>query len=146
LGEVCTKEGVAVDPTKIEAIKNWPQPTNVKELRSFLGLADYYRRFVEGFSKIVMPQTLLTRKGIRFNWGESFQELENRLTLAPVLAMPSGIEGYVIYSDASMQGLECVLMQHNKVIAYASRQQKNHEKNYLTHDLELVVVIFSLKI
>lgn len=150
LGHIISREGVSVDPVKIEAIKNWPQLTNVKEIRSFLGLAGYYRRFVEGFSKIAVPLTMLTRKGIKFIWGESqkrsFQELKDRLTSAPVLAMPSGTEGYVIYSDACKQGLGCVLMQHERVIAYASRQLRNHEKNYLTHDLELAAVVFALKI
>ena len=150
LGHIISSEGVSIDPTQIEAIKDWPQPTNVKEIRSFLGLAGYYRRFVEGFSKLALLLTTLTRKGVKFNWGEtqkkSFQELKDRLTSAPVLAIPSGTEGYVIYSDASKQGLGCVLMQHERVIAYASRQLRNHERNYPTHDLELAAVVFALKI
>jgi len=141
LGHIKSSEGVSVDPTKIEAIKNWPQPTNVKEIRSFLGLTSYYWGFVEGFSKIAVLLTMLTRKGIKFIWGESqkksFQELKDKITSALVLAMLSGTEGYVIYSDASKQGLGCVLMQHDRVIAYASRQLRNHEKNYPTHHLEL---------
>jgi len=139
-----------VDPAKIEAIENWPRPTNVPEVRSFLGLAGYYRRFVEGFSRIAAPLSQLTKKNLKFHWGESqedsFQKLKNKLTSAPILAMPFGTEGYVIYSDASKSGLGCVLMQHGRVIAYASRQLKNHEKNYPTHDLELTAVIFALKI
>ena len=93
---------------------------------------------------------MLSRKGIKFNWGESqkksFQELKDRLTSAPVLAKLSGTEGYVIYRSASKQGLECVLMQHKRIIAYASIQLRNHEKNYPTHDQELAAVIFALKI
>ena len=150
LGRIISREGVSVNSAKIRAIKNWPQPTNVKEIRSFLGLVGYYRRFVEGSSKIAMPLTMLIRKGIKFIWGESqkrsFQELKDRLTLVPVLAMPSGTEGYVIYSDASKRGLGGVLMQHERVITYASRQLRNHEKNYPTYDLELTAVVFTLKI
>ena len=139
-----------MDPIKIEAIRGWPRPTNVTEVRSFLGLAGYYRRFVEGFSLIVAPMTQLTRKNKKFTWGEeqdrSFLEVKTKLTSAPVLIVPSGTEGFAIYSDASKLGLGCVLMQHGKVIAYASRQLKIHERNYPTHDLELAAVIFALKI
>jgi len=100
-----------VDPVKIEAIKDWPRPTNVTEVRSFLGLAGDYQRFVEGFSRIMSPLTQLTRKDKKFTWGEnqekSFQELKARLTSAPVLAIPSANEGYVIYGDASKLKLGC---------------------------------------
>ncbi|XP_028109546.1 uncharacterized protein LOC114308203 [Camellia sinensis] len=137
-------------PHKVEAIVNWPTPTNVTEVRSFMGLAGYYKRLVQDFSKIVMPLTQLTRKGVAFERSEeqefAFQELKTKLTTAPVLALPSGTEGFVIYSDASHKGLGCVLMQNERVIAYASRQLKPHEKNYPTHDLELAAVVFALKI
>ena len=117
---------------------NWERPTNVAEIRSFLGLAGYYRRFVEGFSKIASPLTCLMRKNTKFEWSNdcerSFQELKTRFTSAPVLTIPSSTEGFVVYSDASRQGLGCVLIQHGKVIAYASRQLKKHELNYPTHD------------
>jgi hypothetical protein len=113
-------------------------------------MAGYYRRFVKDFSKIVAPMTKLTRKGEKFVWTEKctevFEELKNRLTSAPILKLPSGTRGMVIYSDASGQGLGCVLMQHGHVIAYASHQLKVHERNYPTHDLELAAVIFALKI
>jgi hypothetical protein len=92
--------------------------------------------------------TKLTRKEVKFIWSkeyeESFQELKKRLTSALVLAIPLGIEVFMVYSDASKKGLGCVLMQHGKVIAYASRQLKPHEVNYLVHDLELAVVVFAL--
>ena len=139
-----------MDPEKIEAIVNWKPPTNVSEVRSFLGLAGYYRKFVEGFSKIATPLTNPLKKDQKFEWSDtcqhSFKELRQRLTTAPVLALPSGKDGYVVYSDASRQGLGCVLMQNGRVIAYASRQLKKHEQNYPTHDLELAAVVFSLKI
>ncbi|XP_028100871.1 uncharacterized protein LOC114300186 [Camellia sinensis] len=133
LGHVVTKEGVVIDPHKIEAIVKWPTPTNVSEVHSFLCLAGYYRRFVQGFSKIVVLLTQLTQKGVLFEWSEqresAFQELKTRLITTPVLALPSGNEGFEIYSDASHKGLGCVLMQNGRVIAYASRQLKPHEKN-----------------
>jgi len=128
----------------------WPRPLNATEVRNFLGLAGYYRRFVEGFSSISAPLTKLTHKATKFQWTEaceqSFHELKKRLTTAPVLTLPDGNEGYVVYCDASRIGLGCVLMQHGKVIAYASRQLRKHEQNYPTHDLELAAVVFALKI
>ncbi|KAK8936665.1 hypothetical protein KSP39_PZI012024 [Platanthera zijinensis] len=150
LGHVITEQGLSVDPAKVDSILNWSQPTNVTEVRSFLGLAGYYRRFVKDFSKISLPLTQLTRKNVTFQWTENcqtaFDLLKERLTTAPILILPSGTEGFQIYSDASYKGLGCVLMQHGKVIAYASRQLKDAEKNYPTHDLELAAVVFALKI
>ncbi|KAK1414363.1 hypothetical protein QVD17_16561 [Tagetes erecta] len=150
LGHIVSTEGIKMDPAKIEAITKWPRPTSATEVRSFLGLAGYYRRFVEGFSVIALPLTQLLRKGVKFSWNEdrekSFEELKKRLVSAPVLTLPSGTGGYQIYSDASKKGLGCVLMQHGKVIAYASRQLKPYEVNYPTHDLELAAVVFALKI
>ncbi|XP_035841368.1 uncharacterized protein LOC118488233, partial [Helianthus annuus] len=150
LGHVISAEGIMVDPTKVEAITKWPRPTSVTEIRSFLGLAGYYRRFVERFSVIALPLTKLLRKGVKYSWNEeqekSFEELKKRLVSSPILALPSGSGGYQVYSDASKKGLGCVLMQHGKVIAYASRQLKPYEVNYPTHDLELAAVVFALKI
>ncbi|KAH0714755.1 hypothetical protein KY284_007660 [Solanum tuberosum] len=117
---------------------------------SFLGLAGYYKRFVEGFSSISSHLTKLTQKTVKFQWSKayeiSFQELKTRLTTAPVLTLLEGTQGFVVYYDVSRVGLGCVLMQNDKVIAYASRQLRVHEKNYLTFDLELAVVVFALKI
>ena len=150
LGHVISAEGISVDPQKIEAIVNWKLPMNVSEVCSFLGLAGYYRKFVEGFSKIATTLTNLLKKDQKFEWSDtcqhSFMELRQRLTTAPVLALPSGKDGYVVYSDASRQGLGCVLMQDGRVIAYAFYQLKKNEQNYPTHDLELAAVVFALKI
>ena len=138
-----------MDPQKVEAVENLEQPTTMTEVRSFLGLAGYYRRFIEGFSKIAGPLHGLTRKGVKFEWTDrcegSFQTLKERLTSAPVLTLPKGNEGFKVYIDASYQGLGYVLMQHKRVMVYASRQLKKHELNYPTHDLELAAVIFALK-
>ena len=150
LGHVISREGVAVDPSKIEAVLQWERPKTITEVRSFLGLAGYYRRFISGFSQLVLPLTRLTRKGKPFVWNieceEAFQELKNKLTTAPVLTIPDPLGNFEVYSDASKNGLGCVLMQDKKVIAYASRQLRPHEENYPTHDLELAAVVFALKI
>ncbi|KAL0541166.1 hypothetical protein IC582_021205 [Cucumis melo] len=150
LGHVVSKAGVSVDPAKIEAVASWPRPSTVSEVRSFLGLVRYYRRFVENFSRIATPLTQLTRKGAPFVWSkaceDSFQNLKQKLVTAPVLTVLDGSGSFVIYSDASKKHLGCVLMQQGKVVAYASRQLKSHEHNYPTHDLELAAVVFALKI
>ncbi|KAL0537094.1 hypothetical protein IC582_026064 [Cucumis melo] len=150
LGHVVSKAGVSVDPAKIEAVTGWTRPSTVSEVRSFLGLAGYYRRFVENFSRIATPLTQLTRKGAPFVWSkaceDSFQNLKQKLVTAPVLTVPDGSGSFLIYSDASKKGLGCVLMQQGKVVVYASRQLKSHEQNYPTHDLELATMVFALKI
>ncbi|GJV38683.1 putative reverse transcriptase domain-containing protein [Tanacetum coccineum] len=150
LGHVVNRDGIHVDPIKVESVKNWKTPESSIEIRSFLGLAGYYRRFIENFSKMAKPLTLLTQKNKTYVWGdkqdESFRILKEKLCNAPVLALPDGPDDFVVYCDASKQGFRCVLMQRGKVIAYASRQLKKHEKNYTTHDLELGAVVFALKI
>ncbi|OKX69894.1 hypothetical protein AXD71_14845, partial [Listeria monocytogenes] len=150
LGHVVSNEGIKVDPSKIEAVLNWDRPRTPTEVRSFLGLAGYYRRFVQDFAKIATPLTKLTRKNEKFIWNErceeSFQELKTRLVTAPVLALPDDQGNFVIFSGASRKGLGCVLMQHGKVIAYASRQLKPHEQKYPTHDMELAAIVFALNI
>ncbi|GJS89868.1 putative reverse transcriptase domain-containing protein [Tanacetum coccineum] len=147
---VINGDGIHVDPSKIEGVKNWKAPRTLSEVHSFLGLAGYYRRFIEIFSKIAKPLTVLTQKSKTFDWGEeqenAFQTLKGKLCDAPILALPNGPEDFVVYCDTSGLGLGCVLMQKGKVIEYASRQLKIHEKNYTTHDLELGAVVFALKI
>ncbi|GKC59610.1 putative reverse transcriptase domain-containing protein [Tanacetum coccineum] len=150
LGHVIDCQGIHVDPAKIESIKDWASPKTPTEIRQFLGLAGYYRRFIEGFSKIAKPMTKLTQKKVNFEWGDkqeaAFQTLKDKLCSAPILALPQEAENFIVYCDASHKGLGTVLMQNEKVIAYASRQLKIHEKNYTTHDLELGAVVFALKI
>jgi hypothetical protein len=150
LGHVLTAEGVAVDLTKIEAVKECEQPRNLTDIRSFLGLAGYYRRFIENFSKIAKPMTNLLKKTNEFEWTPecelSFHTLKQNLTTTPVLALPDIQKDFVVYYDASRQGLGCVLMQNGRVIAYASHQLKDHEQRYPTHDLELAAVVHALKI
>ena len=150
LDHVISEKGIYVDPKKVEVVIKWERPTIVTEIRSFLGLAGYYRRFIEVFSTIASPLTQLTRKEVKFEWfvdcEKSYQELKERLTSTQVLALLEGQDEFVVYIDASIRGLGCVLMQHDKVITYASRQLKPHEVNYLVHDLELTVVVFALRI
>ncbi|GJX12244.1 putative reverse transcriptase domain-containing protein [Tanacetum coccineum] len=142
-------EGINVDPAKIESIKDWVSPKTPTKIHQYLGLASYYRRFIKGFSKIARPMMKLTQKSMKFDSGEkaevAFQLLKQKLCSAPILAFPEGRENFVVYCDASHKGLVTILMQKEKVIAYASRQLKVHEKNYTIHDLELGVVVFALK-
>ncbi|GKF76399.1 putative reverse transcriptase domain-containing protein, partial [Tanacetum coccineum] len=150
LGHVIDREGIHVDPAKIESIKDWASPKSPTEIRQFLGLAGYYRRFIEGFLKIAKPMTKLTQKKVKFVWGDkqeaAFQLIKQKLCSAPILALPEGSKDFIAYCDALKKGFGVVLMQREKVIAYASRQLKIHEKNYTTHDLELGAVMFALKI
>ena len=150
LGHIVSEEGIRVDPKKIEVIIEWKPSRNFMEVHSFLGLASYYRRFVKGFSMTAAPMTRLLQKNVRFEWSErcqvSFEKLKAFLIEAPVLTQPTYGKEYVIFSDASLNGLGCVLMQKGKVVAYALRQMKPHEKNYPTHDLELAAIMFGLKI
>ncbi|GJW54615.1 putative reverse transcriptase domain-containing protein [Tanacetum coccineum] len=146
--DLLKKEKLYAKFSKLWSVKNWKTPESSTEIRSFLGLAGYYRRFIENFSKIAKPLTLLTQKNKTYVWGneqdEAFRILKEKLCNAPVLALPDGPDDFVVYYDASKQGFGSVLMQRGKVIAYASRQLKKHEKNYTTHDLELGAVVFRL--
>src|SRR5438105_4932840 len=150
LGHVLNKDGVAVDPSKVKEVLDWVQPKTVSEIRSFLGLAGYYHRFIENFSKIAKPMTELLKQGVKFEWSEeceiAFQTLNTRLMTAPVLAQPDIRKDFDVYCDASPIGLGCVLMQEGRVMVYASHQLKRHEENYPTHDLELAAVVHALKI
>ncbi|XP_057760408.1 uncharacterized mitochondrial protein AtMg00860-like [Arachis stenosperma] len=107
LGHVVSKQGIAVDPSKVEAVMNWGRPTSVTEIRSFLGLAGYYQRLIKGFSQIALPLTRLTRKDVPFFWTleceESFQALKQKLTTAPVLVLPEPNKSFEVYCDASLK-------------------------------------------
>ncbi|GJX49275.1 putative reverse transcriptase domain-containing protein [Tanacetum coccineum] len=149
LDHVINSNDVHVDPSKIKAIKNWAAPSTSTEVRQFLGLPGYYRRFIEGFSLISKPLTKLTQKNKKYEWGEeeeAFQMLKHKLCSVPILALPEGTKDFVVYYDASIKGFGAVLMQREKVIAYALRQLKEHEENYTTHDLELGAVVFALRL
>ncbi|WVZ76150.1 hypothetical protein U9M48_024148 [Paspalum notatum var. saurae] len=150
LGHILSEKGVAVDPSKVEDVLNWKQPEIVTEIRSFLGLAGYHRRFIKDFSKTAKPMISLTKKNAKYLWSpkyeEAFQTLKRLLTSTPVLAQPDVTKPFDVYCDASGNGLGYVLMQEGRVIAYASRQLRKHEANYPTHALELAAVVHALKI
>ncbi|WVZ97276.1 hypothetical protein U9M48_042825 [Paspalum notatum var. saurae] len=135
---ILSEKAVAVDPSKVEDVLNWKQSEIVTKIRSFLGLAGYYRRFIKDFSKTKKPMTSLTKKKCK--------TLKKLLTSAPMLAQPDVTKPFDVYCDASGNGLGCVLMQEGRVIAYASCQLRKHEVNYPTHDLELAAVVHALKI
>nr|GFA54108.1 putative reverse transcriptase domain-containing protein [Tanacetum cinerariifolium] len=207
LSHVIDSQGNHVDPAKIKSVKDWASPKSPMEIRQFLGLAGYYRRFIKGFLKMAKPMTNLTQEKVKFEWGDkqeaAFPLLKQILCSAPILALPEGSGDFIVYCDASNKGLGAmqilnaqtkaiksknikkedfrgmlvenlrdpekvrteklepradgtlclngrnwlpcyglgaVLIQREKVISYASRQLKIHEKNYMTHDLELGAV------
>jgi hypothetical protein len=150
LGHVLSAKGIAVDPNKVKENLEWKPPTTVHQVRSFLGLPGYYRRFIPDFSKLVKPITSLLKNDTKFNWSsrcnEAFEQLKVLLTTAPVLAQPDIKKPFDVYCDTSGSGLGCVLMQEGRVIAYASRQLHRHKEHYPTHDLELADVVHALKI
>ena len=124
MGHTISSEGISVDPSKVQEVMDWKPPTSVHQIRSFLGLAGYYRRFIPDFSRIAKPMTELLKKDIKFKWDakcdKAFHTLRAHLTTAPVLAQPDNSKSYDVYCDASGTGLGCVFMQDNRVIAYAS--------------------------
>jgi hypothetical protein len=149
LGHVINQHGISVDPKNVATMVKWQRRSRVTEICSFLGLAGYYRRFVQNFSSIAKPLTRLIEKGVDFEWDNdfevSFQTLKLKLVNAPILSLFESGKRFTVYTYASRIGLGCVLMQDGKVIAYGSRQLKKHERNYPTHDLELAAVVFALK-
>jgi hypothetical protein len=149
LGHVISQQGIEVDPKNVAAVVEWKRPSSASEIRSFLGLTGYYRRFVPNFSSIAKPLTRLLEKGVLFVWSSdcevSYQTLNNKLLSAPILALPESGKCFTVYMDASRIGLGYVLMQEGRVIAYGLRQLRKHEGNYPTHDLELAAVVFALK-
>jgi hypothetical protein len=150
LGHTISKDGISMDPSKVQEVMDWKRPKSVHQIRSFLGLAGYYRRFIPDFSRIAKPMNELLKKGIKFVWSEecdqAFHTLRKHLTSAPVLTQPDMSKPFEVFCDASGTGLGCVLMQENRVIAYASYALRPHEKNYPTHDLELAAVVHALKL
>jgi hypothetical protein len=140
---------LAVDPKKVADILNWKAPTDAQGIKSFIGMAGYYRRFIEGFSKIAKPMIALLGNKVEFKWTqkcqEAFEALKEKLTTVPVLVLPDVHKSFSVYCDACYTCLGCVLMQEGRVVAYSSRQLKVHEKHYPIHDLELAAVVHALK-
>jgi hypothetical protein len=150
LGHTISQDGISVDPEKVQEVMDWKPPTTVRQIWSFLGLAGYYRRFIPDFSRIAKPMTELLKKGVKYEWSQkcedAFHAVRQYLTITPMLAQPDNTKSFDVYCDASGSGLGCVLMQDNRVIAYASRALRPHEQNYPTHDLELAAIVHALKI
>jgi hypothetical protein len=150
LGHVLSAKGIAVDPSKVKDILEWKSPTSVHQVRSFLGLASYYRMFILDFSKIVKPIIELLKNDVKFDWSpkcnEAFEQLKVLLTTAPVLDQQDIEKPFDVYCDASGNGFGCVLMLEGRILVYASRQLRRHEEHYPAHDLELATVVHALKI
>ena len=153
LGHKVTAEGITTDPSKVESVKTWPQPTSLSELRSFLGLVGYYRRFIPDFSEIAAPLTRLTQKFSKFVWSpqctESFEKLKELLVSAPILTFPQGDGVFVLDTDASLEGVGAVLSQiqdgEERVISFASRKLSRTQRNYCTTYRELLAVVMFVK-
>jgi hypothetical protein len=149
LGHIINQEGLVVDPKKVTTILDWEARKDVRGIKSFIGMAGYYRCFIEGFFKIARPMTALLAKKVEFKWTpacqKSFETLKEKLMTTPVLILPDVHKPFSVYCDASYTGLGCVLMQEGRVVAYSSQQLKIHEKIYPTHDLELAAVVHALK-
>ncbi|KMQ84832.1 reverse ribonuclease integrase, partial [Lasius niger] len=153
LGHVIDREGIRTDPEKVSAVADWPEPRTVKQVRQFLGMASWYRRFVANFSTIAAPLTRLTKKNARWTWGTdeegAFQELKRTLISAPVLACPDFTRRFVLQTDASNSGLGAVLTQNfedgERVIAYASRTLNGAERNYSATELECLAVVWGIR-
>jgi hypothetical protein len=133
LGHTISQDGISVDRSKVQEVMDWKPPKSVHQIRSFLGLAGYYRRFILDFSRIAKPMTELLKKGVKFMWSEACEEafhtLRQHLTSTPVPVQPDNAKPFEIFCDASGTGLGCVLMQQGRVIAYASRELRPHELN-----------------
>jgi hypothetical protein len=149
LGHIISKDGIEMDPEKIEAIREWLAPKNATEVRSFMGLAGYYRRFIRGFSKIAHPITSLQIKGVKFQWTLDcemiFQHLKQLLTRSPILRIADPNKYFIVCTYACKEGLSGFLSQNGFFICYESRELKENERNYATHDLDLAAIVHALR-
>ena len=152
LGHIVSQQGIQTDPKKVEAIKNWPTPKDAKDVRSFLGIASYYRKFIPHFTTIASCLTRLTEKDVKFQWGDeeikSFEKLKQYLTSAPILSYPKDKGRFIVDTDASNFGIGAVLSQiqdgQEKVIAYASKSLSKSQRRYCTTKRELLAVVHFL--
>ena len=150
LGHVISDEGIVVDPAKVEAIMEWSTSTNVPEVCRFMGLEKYYRQFVEDFLKIENLITELQKKNKKFVWTqkcvEAFGRIKEMLTTTPILKVPDMDEDILVCTNASKEGLGRVLIEDGRVITYISRKIRRHEENYATHDVELLAIVYALRV
>jgi hypothetical protein len=149
LGFVVSAQGIQVDEEKVRAIQDWPSPTSVGNVRSFHGLASFYRRFVKDFSSLATPLTEVIKKNVGFRWGEeqekAFQIIKEKLTNAPLLSLPNFSKTFEIECDASGVGIGAVLMQEGRPIAYFSEKLSGAPLNYPTYDKELYALVWALE-
>jgi hypothetical protein len=150
LGHVIFGEAIAVDLAKVDVIMEWPTLMNVPEVHRFMGLIGYYQRFFKGFSNIANLITKLQKKRNKFvwteKWAEAFRKLKELLTTTPILKVPDMDVDLLVCTDASKEGLGEVLMQDGRVITYISRNLRRYEENYVTHDLELLAIVYALRV
>jgi transposase InsO family protein len=153
LGHIVSQEGLSVDPAKIESVTQWPVPESVTEVRGFIGLCSYYRKFILGFAEIARPLHALTGKGVPFIWSRecqgAFDTLKKCLTSTPILTMPTDSDGYILDTDASNRSIGAVLSQvqdgQERVIAYASKLLSGPERNYCVTRKELLAIVYYVK-
>ncbi|GJP49623.1 hypothetical protein CLOM_g8809 [Closterium sp. NIES-68] len=149
LGHLVGNNRLKVDPKKMVAVQNWPVPQDVGQIRSFLGLANYFRRFLENYSTVVAPLTALTRKGSAWEWTrqcqEAFDKVKTKLTNAPVLVLPDLSQPYEVVTDASTVGIGAVLLQEGRPVAFESRKLSSAEQRYTTLEQELLAVVHALR-
>jgi len=153
LGHIVDRRELRTDPEKVKAITQWPNPTTVRQIRQFIGLASWYRRFIRDFYPSATPLTKLTRKNAKWCWGPeedlAFRRLKDALTTAPILACPNFERKFILQTDASTSGLGAVLSQHfeegERVIAYASRTLNGAERNYSAIELECLAVVWEIR-
>nr|XP_051211101.1 uncharacterized protein LOC127328548 [Lolium perenne] len=148
LGHIIGKNGVSTDTTKVQAVKDWPQPKNVKELRGFLGLTGYYRKFIKNYGMIAKPLTQLLCKGVLFLWGpeqqHSFQLLKDTMVQAPVLAIPDFSQSFVLETDACNTGIGAVLMQNGHPVAFLSKSLCRRNQTLSTYEKECLAIILAV--
>jgi len=148
LGHIISSQGVSTEPSKIVAVQQWPTPVSLKELRGFLGLTGYYRKFIKNYGMISKPLTLLLKKGTPFVWTpnteQAFQLLKQALIQAPVLALPDFNKQFVLETDASDAGFGAVLMQEGHPIAYLSKPLSGPNQGLSTYEKECMAILWAV--